>query len=127
MIFASVNEKGEPAWKLVLEGRKTVTRRSKPKAVGKVFGDQPGRGKKAVCRAKVISCIKHIAWLKKEEDTSIFVFGRAQEPLRASYLKSRLEDEAHREGFESWQGLLDWFDKHKIDINNTWRIQIRRV
>ena len=46
MIFCSKNEDGIPAWQLVLNGQKDVTRRTKPLPIGRIFAVQPGRGKK---------------------------------------------------------------------------------
>jgi len=45
MIFIAKNEDDIPTWKLALEGKKRVTRRMTPLAVGKEFAIQPGRGK----------------------------------------------------------------------------------
>lgn len=116
VIFISCNENNEPAWFLILDGRKTVTRRLKPMPVGKEFAVCPGRGKKAVCRARVISCMKHEDWLDHITP---------YRDLSGHQFKDELEKEAHLEGFESWAGLLAWFDKHKIDIKKTWRIEFK--
>ena len=115
MIFCSKNEDEVPAWELVLKGKKTVTRRKKPLEVGKVFAVQPNRCKKAVCRAKVISCVKHLEWSDKNTPFD-----------RSKYYKI-LKDEAHKEGFEEWIGLLDWFDTRNIDINETYRIEFEVI
>ena len=109
MIFASVNEQNQPAWKLVLERRKTVTRRLKPLPVGSVFAVQPGRGMKAVCRARVKSCVRHSEWRHKYQGSMLEKF------------------EARHEGFSSWAGLVAWFEAHKIDINKTQRIEFEKV
>lgn len=112
-IFCSKNEAGIPAWQLVLEGKKKVTRRLKPMKVGKEFAVQPNRGKKAVCRARVsMDCISHSDW---------YEFWEAH--LDSPAFKQKLEEEAHLEGFESWDGLLAWFEKKGIDINQTYRIE----
>jgi len=117
MIFCAKNEDGVPTWKLVLEGKKTVTRRLKPMPVGKEFAIQPGRGKKAVARGKVISCIKHIDWVKS-------IFPKASTTLQ---LRNFQFIEVHKEGFKVWQGLINWFEEHKININDTYRIEFELI
>jgi hypothetical protein len=67
--------------RLVLEGRKTVTRRlcsENPRSPwwrercvyveGKVFAVQPGRGKPSIGRARVVSCRKELLGLLTHED-----------------------------------------------------------
>ena len=71
MIFAAKNEKGEPTWRLAKERRKRVTSRVKPLEVGKTFAIQPGRGKKAVCRARVVSCINRLEHCHEQNDTAM--------------------------------------------------------
>ncbi len=56
MIFISKNETGIPAWQLVMDGKKTVTRRLKPQPIGSIRAVQPGRGKKAIGYIKITSC-----------------------------------------------------------------------
>jgi len=112
MIFISKNEKGEPAWKLILERKKTVTRRVKPLSVGKEFAVQPSRGKFAVCRVRVISCIPTEDWIENK-------------PYGGENQIRWFDAEAKREGFISWQGLLDWFNKKKINILDTYRIEFK--
>lgn len=109
MIFISKNEKGEPAWKLVLEGKKTVTRRLKPLPVGKEFAVQPGRGKFSVCRAIVTSCMSHKQWLLKINGSADF------------------NKEAKKEGFYHWETILKFFDKKCININCTYRIKFKKL
>jgi len=110
MIFVAKNEKGEPTWKLVLEGRKTVTRRLKPMSIGKEFAVQPGRGKFAVCRAKVISCMDCDNWYTSE------IANKGNEHL--------LDEEAKREGFYSWDALLEWLiNKYGEDLPTFYRIE----
>lgn len=113
LIFASKNEKGESAWRLVLEGRKVVTRRLKPLAVGREFAVQPGRGKKSVCRARVVSCVQHDAWLRWN--------------MECLYLPFSLEDEAALEGFLSWRGLLSWLAAKGIAVEDTYRIKFEVI
>jgi hypothetical protein len=114
MIFCAKNEDGIPTWKLVLEGKKTVTRRLKPISIGKEFAIQPKRGKKAIARGKVIKCEPHTDF----RDRNKWFF-------KEHYLLDvpDFDIEAYREGFKTWQGLLNWFKEHKIDINNTYRIE----
>ena len=167
MIFSSRNETGRMAWQLVLEGRKTITRRLKPMPVGKEFPVQPpaalrcklcgkrskdfvelkdwtqtqfseffdnpdcpkgfdsagyhvwratGRSGKAVCRAKVISCMTHTGWLGSRQ----FNFQDVRQ-LQRKYTEARME------GFESWFGLFTWFEKKKIPIEKTWRIEFQVI
>lgn len=106
MIFASVNEGGVPAWKLVLQGKKTVTRRLKPLEVGKVFAIQPGRGKKAVAWARVVSCISQEKWL---------------------WDYPKFEDDAVKEGFKTWYGVRKWFKQHELDVEKTYRIEFELI
>lgn len=107
MIFCSKNEAGVPAWKLVLSKQKTVTRRIKPVEVGKIVSVQPNRGVKSVCKIKIKSCVfeKTIGETVKLHD---------------------LENEAHREGFLSWSGLLNWLEKNGAS-ENVYRIEFVKV
>ena len=113
MIFCSRNEDGVPAWKLVLENKKTVTRRVKPMAVGKEFAVCPGRGKKAVCRARVVSCMSNYDWIKR---------------IPAIQSDKEFRDEAHCEGFGAWETLWDWLGAH-YDIEETilYRIEFEKI
>ena len=86
--------------------------------VGKEFAVCPGRGKKAVCRAKVISCIAHITWKRRaEEATSDLVY-----PIHMQYAEHW---EAKREGFLNWDGLLTWLELNFTDIDKTYRIEFK--
>lgn len=117
MIFIAKNEKGEPSWKLVQEGRKTVTRRVKPLDVGKEFAVQPGRGKFAVCRCKVVSCMSHRDW--------IFSEGK---PGHLTLLGTQFwNKEARKEGFSSWASLVDWFNKRNQEIESMFRIEFKVI
>lgn len=114
MIFASRNEKGELAADLVMARRKTVTRRTKPVAVGKIIAVQPGRTKKGIGHVKVISCELHRSWwfyLKESECVT----------------QSDLDREAQAEGFETWDGLMKWFEVHKIQVAEIYRIEFELV
>lgn len=115
MIFIAKNEEGIPSWKLIQLGRKTVTRRIKPLAVGKDFAICPGRGKLAICRAEVTDCIPHQKWIIKK---SFFL----TEPYDAVQI---LNNEAHKEGFGSWVALLNWFKDKGINIDDTYRIEFK--
>lgn len=116
MIFCSKNEKGELAWRLVLDGRKTVTRRLKPLVVGKVVAVQPGRGKKAAGYIRVISCVKHKDWYERMVENA---------ELGAAAIVCR--DEACKEGFGSWMSLCSWLIGKNIDIFKTFRIEFMVV
>jgi hypothetical protein len=109
MIFMSKNEAGEDAVKLILEGRKTVTRRSHPYPVGSIRAVQPGRGKKGVCMIKIISCLTHEEW-----------FGHG-------LLKHEYEWEANKEGFKTWEGLEKWFRDRGQTMDGMYRIEFEVV
>lgn len=114
MIFIAKNEDGIPSWKLVLEGKKTVTRRLKPLPVGKEFAVQPGRGKFAVCRARVISCMDCKPWYEQE------IAEKGNEDL--------LDEEANKEGFETWEGLINWFvSKYGEHLPSFFRIEFELI
>ncbi len=118
MIFCSRNEDGTPASVLVQERRKQVTRRLKMVETGKIVAVQPGRGKHAVCHVRVKSCVRHSDWV---ED----VMRRHQDDPNS--IIEALEEEARLEGFLSWLGVVSWFDGHKVDISQTWRIEFELV
>jgi hypothetical protein len=108
MIFISKNEKGIPAWKLILEGRKTVTRRLKPIEVGKSVAVCPGRGKFAVCRIKILSCMDAEEW-------------------DAKYAKTEFQREAEKEGFALWDSLWEWIaDKYGKPYPKLYRIEFEK-
>jgi hypothetical protein len=108
VIFAAKNEENIPSWKLVLSGDKTVTRRLKPIQVGKIVAVQPGRRKKAVCYVKVKSCVSHLNWIWNQHNELD-------------------NEEAHKEGFQTAKGLLNWFEKKGILIEDTWRIEFELI
>lgn len=115
MIFCSRNERGELAADLVMAGRKTVTRRMKPVEIGKVLAVQPGRGKKALEHVKVISCHNSLFWWQCNYVRHIH---------RIHEFKN---EEAAREGFETWDGLCRWLEEHKIQMAETYRIEFELV
>ena len=117
MIFIAKNEDGESSWKLVQDGVKTVTRRMKPMDVGKEFAICPGRGKYAVCRAKVIDCMNSLEHFHR--------YSQQKEVYRS--LNEYKADEARLEGFNSWDGLMRWFQKHKINFADTFRIEFELI
>jgi len=119
MIFISKNEKGEPAWRLIQEGRKRVTRRLKPVTVGKILAVQPGRGKKAVGYIRVLSCINSFEHFN-ESITNEF---------SSAILDKWKQSEAIEEGFESWDGLISWFNNQKtvVRLDDTFRIEFELV
>ena len=114
IIFRAKNERGEPSWKLAKEGKKTVTRRLKPMEVGKIFAIQPGRGKKAVCHGKAISCMDCAIWYEQE------ITKNCNEHL--------LDEEAKKEGFETWEGLINWLVlKYGEILPDFYRIEFKIV
>ena len=116
MIFASRNESGVKAWKLVLDGKKTVTRRLKPQPVGVLRAVCPSRGKRQVCKIQILSCVDDTTW------QMMFRSYRMRDVRRF------LLQEAHREGFKSWGGLQDWFyHKYGEYPQGLYRIEFRRV
>ena len=117
MIFIAKNEKGIPTWKLARDGKKTVTRRIKALPVGKEFAIQPSRGKCAVCRARVITLCNSLDHFKK--------FG-----YDTDYHESVIaykEKEAKLEGFNSWDGLMSFFQEKNIQFADTFRIEYKLV
>lgn len=115
MIFIAKNEEGTPSWKLIQLGQKTVTRRIKPLKVGKDFAVCPGRGKFAICRAEVTDCRTHGNWIGH-------VTCMVTEPNDAVQI---LNNEAHKEGFGSWTGLMNWFKEKGINIDDLYRIEFK--
>ena len=90
MIFSAVNEDGEPLWKLVMDGRKTVTRRLKPQTIGSIRAVQPKRTSKAIGHIKIIDC--------------------RQETWLGQGITNKTE-EAHLEGFRNWERIEEFFYK----------------
>ena len=95
MIFSARNEDGEEAWRMVLGGRKTVTRRTRSVDPGKIRAVQAKRGGKALGHIRILSCEWDKLW-------------------RAKHLTSpeEAEAEAKREGFKTWEGLWGWIKSH---------------
>ena len=114
MIFSSVNESGEPAWKMVLDGRKTITRRRNPIDVGTVLGVRATRTGKELGKIRVVSCVPHMDWQRCI-------------PGDECDILSEWAREVKREGFNSLPGLLDWLTTHGIDIEDTFRIEFEVV
>ena len=116
MIFCSRNEKGEPAWKLILDGRKTVTRRLKPVEPGKILAVCPNRCKRAVGHIKVISCDKSINHFINTccQDSDVTIERWKQK-------------ESSLEGFESWDYLRRWLAKKDIELMDTFRIEFKLI
>jgi len=117
MIFVAKNEKDIPTWLLILDGDKTTTRRMKPMDVGKEFAVQPGRGKFAVCRARVINCMNSSDHYNKYDH--ILALYDSVDDYKA--------DEARLEGFGSWEELMLWFKDHKINFMDTFRIEFKVI
>ena len=115
MIFCSKNEAGIPKWKLVLNGQATVTRRTRLQPVGTEFAVQPARGKKAVCRAIVVSCMTHLDWIRM---VSQYPPDRQQVAIA---------NEAHCEGFERWGTLWAWLRAHHKNPDDLYRIAFEVV
>ena len=111
MIFIAKNEDKIPTWKLVLNRTKTVTRRMKPMQIGKEFAIQPGRGKKAICRAVVTDCVL----------SRVHYHAREIDPVDYKQLEAKME------GFKTWFGLIHWMRKHKISFEDTFRIEFKVV
>jgi len=107
MIFCSRNERGDPAWRLVVAGRKSVTRRLKPLEAGKAFTVQPSRRRKAVARVRVVSCVPEREWLRG---------------LPKARRAAELKREAKREGFLEWEGLREWLKAHNPEGKPYYRI-----
>jgi len=88
MIFSARNDKGIPSWQLVMEGKKTVTRRQSGKIPGHTYSVQKRRGEKGIGRILIVSCIP-------------------DEYFVESLPTSELENEAHKEGFSTWEDLWE--------------------
>jgi len=113
LIFVAKNEAGVPTWELAKNKKKRVTSRVKPMAVGKDFAIQPGRGKYAVCRAKVVSCENRLEHYKRT--------------CHGVSLPAWKWQEAKLEGFLSWDGLMRYFQQHEINFMDLYRIEFNLV
>ena len=111
MIFIATNEDGFYTWDLAIRGIKTVTRRMKPMQIGKEFAICPGRGKHAICRAVVTDC----------------TLSRVHYHARETDLVDYKHLEAKMEGFKTWDGLMHWMHKHKINFEDTFRIEFKVI
>lgn len=110
MIFAARNEKNQSTCDLVLSGDKTVTRRldgGRVYMVGKTYAVQRGRGLRSEGFIVIVSRMYHYEWVHK-----------ILESLPIEEVNGVLAHEAACEGFCSWGGLLNYFIKNNIDINN---------
>lgn len=116
MIFASKNEDGVPAWKQVVDGTKTVTRRLKASPVGAYRSVQPKRCKKGVGFVRIVNCIRHTNWI-----LDFFI------KYKPSEFVKELDLEAQREGFKTWEGVLKWFDSKNIDIDDTYVLSLSYI
>jgi len=113
MIFCAKNEDGIPSWELILRMEKIVTRRMKPMPIDKEFAVQPGRGKYAVCRARVTDC--------QLSKVHYHVYAHNKELFKDT--DEYKKHEAQCEGFKTWNGLMRWFIDHKIPFEDTFRIE----
>ena len=114
VIFCSNNEDGIPAWKLVLSGKKTLTRRTKPQPVGAIRAVCPTRGVKQVCKIRILSCEDDQAWYERE--------------IAEKKNEDALDEEAEREGFRTWEGLWEWFANHYgDDLPKLYRIEFEKI
>lgn len=134
MIFCSKNEKDVPAWQLILEGKKTVTRRLKPVKEGSILAVQPNRGKKQVCKIRVLRCEPHPVAYQRLIDESIQKGKKLSKRSLGDFLASifgftldLLDEEAKKEGFSDYMYLWLWLHNHGIDIEKTYRIEFERV
>lgn len=119
MIFVAKNEDGEPTWKLIQEKKKTVTRRPDGKMIyklGKDYAIQPGRGKFAICRAKVVSCMLHGEWVDTFWYNSKFI-----EVVKI------FDEEAKKEGFQKWINLYNWLTKKGLQLKDLHRIEFELI
>ena len=81
--------------------------------VGKEFAIQPGRGKFAVCRARVVSCMRSM----RHYQSYAHILG----------LQKYKELEAYKEGFGSWDALMRFFQDKKIQFADTFRIEYELI
>lgn len=113
MIFCSKNEDGVPAWKLIIDGKKTVTRRLKPVDPGNILAVQPNRCMKAVGYIRIKSCCDSIKYLNEYADFTDLIEWKQRE--------------AQLEGFNSWDGLMRFFQKHNIQFGETYRLEFEYI
>ena len=107
MIFGAKNEDGISTCDLVLQKKKTVTRRLMS---GRIYEEdrdyavQPSRTSKSVGRIKIISSVPHNDWM----DDKINHLSKEEQ-------KRALNIEAKKEGFNSWSSLVKYFIDNKIE------------
>lgn len=115
MIFVAKNEEGTPTYKLVQSGKKKTTSRVKSIAIGKIVTIQPGRGKKAVCKRKVISCMNRLEHYHQSMTQPGF------------NLTAWKQKEAKLEGFLTYDGLIRYFKEHKLNFMDLYRIEFEKI
>ena len=108
MIFSFVNANGEHACDLALCGKKDVTRRKNPIRVGAIRAIQRGRGKFGEGFFIVESCVPHIEW---EKSASV----------------DDLVTDSVREGFTTYQELLETVNKIYGGFEGLYRIEMRAL
>ena len=122
MIFSSRNEDGVPKWQQVMDGTATVTRRPHPAIVGKIYAVQATQGGKVLGRIRCVGCVEEEVWNHFFFNLIVDISGyigrpQAREPFDA---------EAHREGFETWEGL--WKALREIyGDRKLYRIEFKKV
>ena len=107
MIFGVRNEDGERTFDLVMKGKKTVTRRllnGRKYEVYGLYAVQSGRTRKSSGKIKILSRMLHKDWWQER------VY-----PLSDKGKEYILQNEAEREGFKSWDGLMNYFKENEID------------
>jgi hypothetical protein len=92
MIFSAINEDGEPLWKLVLDGKKTVTRRLKPHPIGSIRAIQPKRTSKAIGHIKILDCRKELYFGQGVANTETEAHLEELQSLKKSFLENELCD-----------------------------------
>lgn len=107
MIFSAKNEKGEPLWRLVLEGRKVVTRRTKTIQIGKIRAVQSKRGGKSLGYIEIISCVDDEEWCDK-------------------HIPQETKAEARREGYYTWEGLWEFLRSHTPKSARLYRMEFKK-
>ena len=117
MIFGAKNEENRSTCDLVLSGEKIITRRpetGRSYHLGRCYAVQRGRGKPSKGRIRIVSIFYHREWI-----VNVLKKRNAKEKKRI------LKQEAKREGFLSWNGLLEYMEKNNVDINHTIRYRFK--
>lgn len=129
MIFISRNERGvlKADWIAGLHiGVHYVTRRPKGREVGKEDAVCPGRGKFAVARGKCVSSMTHPSWVvDTRAEIGRWCKGNGFKAETDWGLAQKLE--AHKEGFDTVDGWLNWYTENKIDIDKLYRNEYVKV